>query len=343
MKIEKFKRRPSTPFVIAASLVLTTVGSVSVSGTSSASSARATVAGYKAPAANACQGKTLGEADISTTISFQAALVKAMEAEGKRLGMKVNVLGANLDNTTEVNNIDDLIAQKVNFIDVTSASATAVIPAVRQAWAAKIPVIAVNAALSPLAKVVTYDGDSDFQYGQAEGKLILQALPRGGKIAIIEGPLGDTATTNRLAGIRSVIGSHKDIKVVDTEVDNFDNSQALADTQDVLAKYPKGTLQAIVAEGPEIFVGANYAKAQGRNDIKFIGGDYPLQVEASIKSGAMYGTVDQSPGLEGTLGVDYACDYLLGKANLIPTPTALVQLPVITKANLKTYPALWND
>jgi ABC-type sugar transport system substrate-binding protein len=326
MRIIFKSRTPLRTSAACAALALLSVGV----GTSAAS-ASVTVSNYKAPAANACAGKTLGEADTSTTISFLAAMDNAMVKEGARLGMKTTVLGANLDNTTEVYNIDDLIAKKVSAIAVTSSSQTAVLPAIKQSLSAGIPVFAVNAALASSAKVVTYDGDSDYQYGQAEGKLILKALPKGGKIAILEGPLGDTPTTDRLAGIKNVIGSHKDIKIVDTEVDNFDNPTALADTQD------------IVAEGPEIYVGANYAKSHGRHDIKFIGGDYPTQVAAAIKSGAVYGTVDQSPGLEGKLGADYACDYLLGKKNLIPGPKALVPLPTVTKANVNKIQAQWSD
>lgn len=333
--------RAGATFAASAAIVIGSVGLAT--SDAAASSTKATLAHYKAPPANACKGKTLGEADISTTISFLAVMDNAMAKEARRLGMRTTVLGANLDNGTEVSNIEDLIAKKVDVIDVTSQSPTAVGGAVRQAWAAHIPVIAVNAPLAPSVKVVTYEGDANYQYGQGIGRLILKALPKGGKIALLVGPLGDSVATARTAGIKSVIRSHKDIKIVATEVDNFDNPTALADTQDLLSKYPKGTLQAIVAEGPEIFVGADYARAHGYRYLKFIGGDYPKQVAAAIRSGAMYGTVDQSPVLEGKLGADFACDYLLGKKSLIPSPTALVPLPIITKANVRKVPAVWDD
>ena len=341
-KGERMKFKVTTPYALVACTVLAAFGIVGFDGTGGAAPA-ATVANYRPPPAKACQGKTMGEADISTTISFLVTLDNSMVAEGNRLGMKVTVLGANLDNATEVNNINDLISRKVDVIGVTSSSPTAVVPAVTRSWAAKIPVIAVNAPLASSAKVITYDGDSNYQYGRSIGKLILRALPKGGKIAVLKGVLGDSVATQRLNGINQVIRSHKDIKIVSSMVDNFDNSTALADTQDLLSKYPKGTLQAIVATGPEIFVGANYAKVHGRTDLKFIGGDYPTQVQASIKSGAMYGSVDQSPVQEGTLAVDYACNYLLGQVSSIPRPTALVPLPVVTKANVTKVAATWSD
>jgi ribose transport system substrate-binding protein len=51
---------------------------------------------------------------------------------------------------------------------------------------------------------------------------------------------------------------------------DWDNAKALAITQDFLSKYPKGSLAAIVDQGPEGVTGANFAAEQGRTEVKFI-------------------------------------------------------------------------
>lgn len=285
---------------------------------------------------------TIGLAQISTTIPFLATLDTAFEDEAARLGMKTVVLNANLQDSKQSSNVEDLIARKVSVILVDGGTPSAINSALKDANKAGIPVIAVNAAISGGPKVVTYAGASDFDYGVGEGNLIVQGLPNGGKIAIILGILGGTPQVQRLAGIQSVLKNHPAITVVSTPSDNFDNSKNLSVTQDLLSKYPKGSLDGIVAQGPEMYVGAKYARSVGRDDLVFVAGDYSTQVEAAIKSGAIFGTVNQDPALEGKLGADYAYDVITGNTARIPAPNALIPLPLITKTNVEANPANWS-
>ena len=333
MRHPSVPRRTATAAALSVGLTFTAAACSSSSGSSGSSGSNTGGSG---------RTFTIGVAEADTTISFLAALDKSVQNEATKLGMKTVILDGHLDNATQAANVQTLVAKRVDLILVVSSSPTAVVSAVNQAKAAGIPVMALNAQLDPAAKVVTYIGDSDFQYGAGEGKLLVQALPKGGKIAVILGPLGDTPEVQRLAGIKSVLKDHPDISIVATPTDGFDNSKNLSVTQDLLAKYPRGTLNAIVAEGPEMYVGANYAQKTGRTDIAFVAGDYSFQVQTAIQSGALYGTVNQSPVLEGKLGADYAHDWLNGKQVLVPQPTALIPLPLITRANVGTDPAEWS-
>jgi ribose transport system substrate-binding protein len=286
---------------------------------------------------------TIGVAQASTTNSFLAALDNAIIAQDKKYGYKTKILNGNFDNATQAANVATLTADKVDAEIVVSSSPTAVVANIAKARAAGIPVFAVNAQLDPTAKIVTYVGDSDYDYGVGEGNLLVKALPKGGKAAIILGPIGDTPEVQRLAGIKSVLASHSNITIVDTPSDGFDNAKDLAAVQNLLSKYPAGSLDAVVAEGPQIYVGAQYAFQHGRKDIKFIAGDYPTQVEAAIKAGQIYGTVNQSPILEGQLGAQYAHLWLTGQKSKIPTPKYLIPLPAITAANVGSSPSSWSN
>jgi ABC-type sugar transport system substrate-binding protein len=285
---------------------------------------------------------TIGVAQASTTIPFLATLDDAITKEAKRLGMKTVILNGNLDNAKQASNVETLISKRVDAIIVVSSSPTAVVGAIAKAEKAGIPVFAVNAKLDKAAKIVTYVGQSDHEYGKAQGDLVMKALPDGGKIAVILGPLGDTAQVDRLAGLKDAIKSRPDIEIVAKPVDEFDNAKNLAVTQDLLSKYPKGSLDAVVAQGPQMYVGANYAKKQGRTDIKFIAGDYPTQIEDAIRSGAVYGTVDQSPVLEGTMGAQYAHYWLTGQKDKVKVPEDIIDLPIVTKANVDKDRATWG-
>jgi len=308
-------------------------------GSKAAGPAPSTNQGAAAPA----KQFTIGVGECSTTIPFLAVLDKAIEDEAKRLGHKAIVLNGKIDNALQAANIDTLVSRKVDGILVISCSPTAVVPAIKRARAAGIPVMAVNAKLDPSAEVITYIGASDFNMGVKQGELVVKALPNGGKIAVILGPLGDTPQVQRLVGLKSVLKDHPTIQIVETPSDGYDNAKNLAITQDLLTKYPAGgELKAIVAQGPQMYVGAEYALKKGRTDIAFIAADYHKKVAAAIKSGAIFGTVDQPPALEGQLGAKYMIEWLNGNEDAVPKPEFLVETPLVTKENVGSHPALWE-
>jgi ABC-type sugar transport system substrate-binding protein len=285
---------------------------------------------------------TLGVMINDTTNPFLSTMGTALTKAASKYGMKVDLLNGNADNSTQLSDVQDLINKHVNAILLTPSDPVAILPAVKEANQAGIPVFALNSAIAKGGKLVTYIGDSDYQYGIAEGNLAVKAIHGRGNVAVLLGVLGDSPEVQRLAGIKAVLAKYPHIKIVTTEVDNWQNSKNLADTQDLLSKYGKGTLQAVIAQGPEMYVGAGYAAKAGRTDVKFIAGDYSTQVESAIKAGQLYGTVDQSPVLEGQLGAKAAYDWLKGDKSAVKAPNDYISLPVVTAANVAKYPAEWS-
>jgi ABC-type sugar transport system substrate-binding protein len=277
-----------------------------------------------------------------TTNPFLSTMGNALTTAASKYGMKVDILNGATDDSTELSDVQDLIDKHVSAILLTPSDPVAIIPGVKDANQAGIPVFALNSAIASGGQLVTYIGDSDYQYGVAEGEMAAKAINGHGNVAILLGVLGDAPEADRLAGIKSVLAKYPGVKIVTTEVDLWQNAKNLADTQDLLSKYPKGQLAAVIAEGPEMYVGAAYAAKIGRTDVKFIAGDYSTQVEAAIKAGQLYGTVDQSPVLEGQLGAQLAYDWLTGKKSQVPAPDDYIPLPVITAANVAQYPAQWS-
>jgi ribose transport system substrate-binding protein len=135
---------------------------------------------------------------------------------------------------------------------------------------------------------------------------------------------------------------YPDIKVVTQKSADWDNTKALAVTQDILSRYPKGSLDAIVDQGPEGVTGAQWAHKQGRTDVKFLLGDYPAEVRAAIQKGIVYGTVDQDPQPQGVTSIEYALKWLKGQKGLVETPHHYMPLPIVTKANVGQFPAAWG-
>jgi len=304
---------------------------------------------------------TIGSDVNDLTNPFLAAVAVGEKQEAAKLGMKIKVLSGNTSGSIslsqEIANIQTFVSEKVNLILVTPSNSVAIEPALAKAAAAHIPVIAVNEPVGVIkgsgttatantgtaTSVKTFVGDDDYTYGVLEAQLTVKAIGGKGDIALLHGVLGTSADTLRFAGMNSVFKKYPNIHIVTTMVDAWVNATDITDVQDLMAKYGAAKLAAVVAIGPQMYAGAEYARAHGDMTTKFIAGDYSREVATAIKSGAVYGTVDQSPAEEGVLGVQYGMDVLLGKMTLVPHPTADIPLPIVTKANVNSIPALWNS
>jgi ABC-type sugar transport system substrate-binding protein len=307
----------------------------------------AVAASMSSPAAIAKSSKkiVIGSMVNDLTNPFLSTMAKAEQAEAKKDGVTIKVVSGSstgaISISTEISEVQQFISEKVSAILVTPSDSQAIVPVVQQANAAGIPVIAVNTPVASGGKVVTFVGDNDYQYGVLEAKLVAKALNGKGNVALLEGVLGDSPEVLRTNAINATLAKYPGIHIVTSEVDNWVNATNVTDVQDLLAKYPGTSLNAVVAEGPEMFDGAEYARQQGNTTWQFVAGDYSTEVESAIKSGALYGTVDQNPKSEGQLGVDAAVDWLTGKHSKVKQPDDYIPLPLITKANVNKIPATW--
>jgi ABC-type sugar transport system substrate-binding protein len=310
-----------------------------------------------AKAAAATTHYKIGSVINDMTNPFLAVVGSGEQAEAKTLGSSVTVLSGNVAGaislSQQVTDIQTFITEKVNAILVTASNSVGIIPAIKKANAAGIPVIAVNTPVGTVtgpksvntggAKVVTFVGADNTAYGVALADLVVKATGGKGNIVMIHGTLGTEPDTLRFAGMKSVFAKYPGIKVLETPTDNWTNSANITAVQDLLSKYPGTKLKAVVATGPEMYAGAEYARSHGNKTINFMAGDYPKEVRTAIESGALYGTVNQDPALQGQLGVEYAIDWLTGHKSLVPQPLKYTGLPLITKTNVKSVPALWSS
>jgi len=270
---------------------------------------------------------------------FATALANATLAEGKKLGVTIDYVNGNGNLSDQIAGIQDFITKKVSAIVVFPGNPTALVPIVNKAAAAGIPVINLNERLASNAKITTYVGDDDYQYGVLEGQTLAKVLNGKGTFALAEGIIGATATIDRTNGIESVLKKYPGIKMVAEQSDNWQSNQMLALTQDWAIKYP--SLNAIVVEGPEGSTGGQWAVKHGRGGLKFIVGDYPTYVASAISAGEVYAAVDQSPITEAQDSVIAATDIATGKSSQVQEPNWFVPLPIITKTNVNTIKPAW--
>ena len=191
-------------------------------------------------------------------------------------------------------------------------------------------------------KVLTYVGADDVEFGRLQGKLLDQAFGgKKAKVGYVMGFAGTSPQILRAKGWEEFRAKNPQYEEVARVTDDFDAAKALAVVQDLLSRFPKGQLDAIILQGPEASAAADFATRSGREEVKFIVGDYPQDVRQLIYGRKIFGTVDQDPYPQAYNAMRMAWLHFNGKDADIPKPYFL-PLPLVTKENAEKTPAAWG-
>jgi ribose transport system substrate-binding protein len=289
-------------------------------------------------------GKKVGVTVAYLSVPFYANFKTGLADGAAQFGLEYDLRDGQGDLAVELANIQDFIAQQYDLILLTP-SGEGIRPAIKLANDAGIPVIEVNNRTGfggDVVDVVTYVGADDKEFGQLQGQLFdqtFQGAPT--KYAYIIGIPGTSPQILRQQGWDEALADHPEYEKVAEGTNNFDNAEALAVTQDVLTRFPKGELDAIVMQGPEGTAPAEFAHQNGREEVKFIVGDYPADIRQSILNGLIVGTINQDPYPQAYQGMHMAYLYLTGQESAIPKPF-YQPLPIITIENAEQTPPAWG-
>src|SRR5215203_3004233 len=292
----------------------------------------------------ASTGKNIGVTVAYLSVPFYAGFKRGLEDGARQFGFEYDLRDGKGDSATELANIQNFIADGVDLILLTPMS-EGTIPAIIQANEAGIPVIEVNNRAgfgSDEADVVTYVGADDVEFGRLQAVLLDQTF--GGepaRIGYVMGIPGTSPQILRAQGFTEELANHPEYEIVGEVNDDFDSAKALAVTQDLLSRFPKGELDVIVMQGPEGVAPSHFARENGREEVKFIVGDYPADIRQAIIDGYILGTINQDPYPQAYEGMHMASLYLNGQEDEIAKPYFL-ELPIITIDNAEATPPAWG-
>lgn len=276
---------------------------------------------------------------FNTDLPFYAPLSDGIRQKAEQLGVDVDIQNGQLDPARQAQLVQQFVSQGKDAIIISASDADAVVPAVRQANAANIPVLGLTNDIGAGAERLTYVGSDNVKFGSLLGEGALTVAGPKAKIAVILGALGTTSQRERTQGIEEFVKANPGLTIIDQQTANWDNAQALKVGQDFLSKYPPGTLDVVLAEGPEGAAAAKFAASNGRTDVKFVVGDISQDVRDQMAAGTIAGAVFQNPFDQGQTGVQYAVDAANGKSADIPQPTAYQLLEFYTAADAAKIPA----
>jgi len=289
--------------------------------------------------------KKIGVSVAYLKVPFYANFKTGLEDGAKQFGFTYDLLDGNSgDVATELANLQNFIAQKYDLIILTP-SGEGIIPGIKLVNDAGIPIIEANNKAGfgrSEVDVLTYVGADDVDFGRLQGELLNQAFKgEKAKVAYVMGFGGSPAQVLRAKGWDEFLAKSPQYEEVARMTDDFDDAKALAVVQDLLSRFPKGELDAIIMQGPEGGSAVDFANRNGREEIKFIAGDYPANIRQLIHDGKIFGTVDQDPYPQAYNAMKMAYLHFTGKDAEIPKPNFL-PLPLVTQENAAETPAAWG-
>lgn len=299
----------------------------------------------EAPAGVEPANKKIGVSVAYLKVPFYANFKTGLQDGADHYGFTYELVDGNSgDVATELANLQNFIAQTYDLI-VLTPSGEGIIPGIKLVNDAGIPLIEANNKAGfgkDEVNVLTYVGADDVAFGRLQGDLVNKAFDgEAAKIAYIMGFPGSPAQVLRAKGWDEFLAANSQYEEVARMTDDFDGAKALAVVQDLLSRFPKGELDAIVMQGPEASAAVDFAIRSGRDDVKFIVGDYPADVRQMIHDGKIFGTVNQDPYPQAYNAMRMAWLHFNGKDSEIPTPYFL-DLPLVTQENAKDIPPAWG-
>ncbi|WP_244422326.1 sugar-binding protein [Bradyrhizobium sp. ORS 285] len=192
---------------------------------------------------------------------------------------------------------------------------------------------------APQSKRIAYIGSSNTELGKDAGKLMLKALPNGGKCVGFVGLLGADNARERIEGVKETIKGSK-VELVDVRGDEIDQTRAKRNVEDILAAMPD--VSCLVGfysyNTPRIYEVLKEAGKLGK--IKIIGFDEDPITLGGVKDGAIEGTVVQQPYEWGYQGMKLMAKVVQGDKSGVPA-NGIIIVPgkVIDKANVEDFMA----
>jgi inositol transport system substrate-binding protein len=326
----------SLPLFLVLGLVLTACASPEATATPPAAATSAS--GTGAAATNtAATSFTMCVVHNSADHPSITSIVNGMNDEAAIFGAKITYFDPANDPQKQASMIEDCVSRKPNVIVVNAVDPAAVVPSIKKASEAGIPVLMQNADTNDDGHKYTkaFIGVQSYDQGYAVGQMITKALNGTGNIVLVTGKPGQTDTVNRTAGMKAAFADAKaNIKILAEQPADWSKDKALTVMQDLLTRYQD--INAVFAHDDPMALGALQAiKAANRTDkVKLYGVGGFKEACTAIKNNEMGGTALQLSYLVGAYSVRAGYDLV---KNRLTSDKILAPTAPVTKDNIDRW------
>jgi ribose transport system substrate-binding protein len=293
-------------------------------------------------AATAPRG-TIGVSLLALDNPFFKVIGDTIAAEGKKQGFDTVVVSADKDVARQGNQIKDFLVGKVAAIVLSPCDSKSIVPVIREANAAGIPVFTVDIPCDePGVTIATQVATDNEGGGREAGQAMIEMLgDAGGKVAVLHFKQAESCQL-RVKGFREVIDAHNaggkaKIEIV-TELESGGAKDGGAKAmEDAIQAFPD--LRGVFAINDPAALGARAAieKAGKADQVGIIGFDGQPEGKQAIRDGKIYADPIQFPDRMGVEIVAAIVRWSRGEA--LP-PKTLIPTSLYRRADGEKDPAL---
>jgi ribose transport system substrate-binding protein len=211
--------------------------------------------------------------------------------------------------------VENAVNRKVAAIVLAPSDPDAIVPAIKKAWEAKIPVIVIDSAAGEAGKKYyqSFLSTDNKKAGELCAKALIDKIGTTGKIAVMSYTAGSGSEIGRVGGFKDYIAKNSKLQIVGTYYSNSQMGTALNQTTDVLAANPD--LKGLFGANEPTAIGMGRALVQSGKvgKVVAIGFDGNADLQGFVKDGTIEAIAVQSAYEMGHLGVKTAVEIIEGK------------------------------
>jgi ribose transport system substrate-binding protein len=293
-------------------------------------------------AATAPRG-TIGVSLLALDNPFFKVIGDTIAAEGKKQGFDTVVVSADKDVARQGNQIKDFLVGKVAAIVLSPCDSKSIVPVIREANAAGIPVFTVDIPCDePGVTIATQVATDNEGGGREAGQAMIEMLgDAGGKVAVLHFKQAESCQL-RVKGFREVIDAHNaggkaKIEIV-TELESGGAKDGGAKAmEDALQAFPD--LRGVFAINDPAALGARAAieKAGKADQVGIIGFDGQPEGKQAIRDGKIYADPIQFPD---RMGVEIVAAIVRWSRGETLPPKTLIPTSLYRRADGEKDPTL---
>ncbi|MFZ3570434.1 substrate-binding domain-containing protein [Streptomyces sp. BH097] len=274
----------------------------------------------------------LGMAVSTLNNPFFTEMRAGAQAEAKKQGVELTVTDAQNDASQQANQLQNFTSEGMSAVIVNPVDSDAVGPSVRTANDADIPVVAADRGVNK-AKAATLVASDNVAGGKQAAKIMADKLGGKGRIAVLQGQAGTSASRERGAGFAAGLKNYPGIKVVAKQPADFDRTKGLDVMTNMLQSHPD--VDGVFAENDEMALGAIKALgSKAGKSVPVIGFDGTPDGFKAVKAGTLYASVAQQPRELGKMAVQNAISAAKDKKI---SSAVKVPVKVVTAKNVADF------
>lgn len=286
--------------------------------------------------AQTAQPRVIAFAQDTMKNDFRKAQVfEVRDAAASHSGLTFTYSDAQGQTSLLIRQIEQFIEKKVDVLVIGTNDERAVVPVVRKAYKAGMPVIILDRGIQG-SDYSTFINSDNVHIGAMGGEYIAQKLNGKGMVLLFEGLQTADVTQLRTKGFMDEMSKYPDIKVI-KRTGNYLRKDALLEMEKLLAQGVR--VDAIFSESDSMLSGARVAMETNKIDprtVISVGCDYTSEARDAIRKGTQTASILFPLG--GFKTVEVALKLLAKE----PVPKHVVNpVKLVTKENVDHVPPIF--